>query len=91
MPSTSKKQHNFMEMIAHGGKPRGGKGPSVAVAKDFVAADKASGAFRKPTGRIPRGGDNGGDTASRPVQVGKVPGYNGPGHAHIRAHRRRGR
>ena len=41
MPSTSQAQHNFMEMIAHGGHPRGGKrGPSVAVAKDFVAADK---------------------------------------------------
>lgn len=46
MPSTSEKQHRFMEGIAHGMKPRGGKGPSPAVAKDFVAADKASGAFR---------------------------------------------
>lgn len=40
MPSVSKKQHNLMEMVAHGGKPRKGKGPSVAVAKEFVAADK---------------------------------------------------
>ena len=40
MPSTSKKQHNFMEMIAHGGKPRKGKGPSKAVAEEFVQADK---------------------------------------------------
>lgn len=48
MPSTSKKQHNLMEMIAHGGKPRGGKGPSVAVAKDFVAADKG-----KPISSLP--------------------------------------
>jgi len=39
MPSVSKKQHNYMEMIAHGGKPSGGKGPSVAVAKEFVKAD----------------------------------------------------
>jgi len=31
-----------MEAIAHGEKPRGGHGPSVAVAKDFVAADKAA-------------------------------------------------
>jgi hypothetical protein len=40
MPSTSAKQHRFMEGVAHGMKPRSGKGPSVAVAKDFVAADK---------------------------------------------------
>ena len=40
MPSVSQKQHNLMEGIAHGMKPRGGKGPSVAVAKDFGAADK---------------------------------------------------
>ena len=39
MPSKSGKQHRYMEMIAHGGKPRSGKGPSVAVAKEFVAAD----------------------------------------------------
>lgn len=40
MPSKNKKQHNLMEMIAHGGKPSGGKGPSPKVAKEFVAADK---------------------------------------------------
>jgi len=40
MPSKTTKQHNLMEMVAHGGKPRSGKGPSVAVAKEFVAADK---------------------------------------------------
>jgi len=40
MPSKSKKQHNFMEGIAHGMKPKSGKGPSVKVAKEFVAADK---------------------------------------------------
>jgi hypothetical protein len=28
-----------MEMIAHGGKPRGGRGPSKAVAREFVMAD----------------------------------------------------
>lgn len=38
MPSVSGKQHRFMEGIAHGMKPKG-KGPSVAVAKEFVAAD----------------------------------------------------
>ena len=40
MPSVSGKQHRYMEMIAHGGKPKGGKGPSKAVAKEFVNADK---------------------------------------------------
>jgi len=39
MPSTTDKQHRFMEAIAHGMKPRK-NGPSVAVAKEFVAADK---------------------------------------------------
>lgn len=40
MPSKSAKQHRFFEMIAHGGKPRHGKGPSKKVAQEFVAADK---------------------------------------------------
>lgn len=40
MPSVSKKQHNFMEAVAHGMKPKSGKGPSVKVAKEFAAADK---------------------------------------------------
>lgn len=40
MPSTSARQHRFMQGIAHGMKPRSGKGPSVAVAKEFAAADK---------------------------------------------------
>jgi len=43
MPSESGPQHRYMEMIAHGGKPRSGHHPSVAVAKEFVAADKAAG------------------------------------------------
>lgn len=40
MPSRSKKQHNLMAGVAHGMKPRSGHGPSVEVAKEFVAADK---------------------------------------------------
>ena len=40
MPSKSQKQHNLMEMVAHGGHPKGGKGPSKAVAQEFVQADK---------------------------------------------------
>lgn len=39
MPSKSAKQHKFMMAVAHGMKPRSGKGPSVKVAKEFVAAD----------------------------------------------------
>lgn len=39
MPSVSQKQHNYMEGIAHGMKPRSGKGPSKAVAEEFVKAD----------------------------------------------------
>lgn len=40
MPSKSGAQHRMMEAIAHGAKPQSGKGPSVAVAKEFAAADK---------------------------------------------------
>lgn len=29
-----------MELIAHGGKPRSGKGPPPQVARDFVNADR---------------------------------------------------
>lgn len=39
MPSKSAKQHRFMEAVAHGMKPKKGKGPSVKVAKEFVRAD----------------------------------------------------
>jgi hypothetical protein len=47
MPSKSGKQHRFMEMVAHGGTPRKGKGPSMAVAKEFVSADKGK-KFKMP-------------------------------------------
>ena len=47
MPSKSAKQHRFMEGIAHGMKPRSGKGPSVKVAQEFVAADKGK-SFKMP-------------------------------------------
>ena len=40
MPSKSQAQHNLMEGVAHGWKPRGGKAPPVKVAKEFAAADK---------------------------------------------------
>jgi len=40
MPSKTGKQHRLMELIAHGGKPRSGKGPPPQVARDFVNADR---------------------------------------------------
>lgn len=46
MPSRSVAQHNLMELIAHGGSPRGGKGPSPTVAKEFVAADKGNKSYK---------------------------------------------
>jgi len=36
MPATTGKQYRYMAGIAHGMKPRGGGGPSPAVAEDFV-------------------------------------------------------
>lgn len=51
MPSVSGKQHRFMEGIAHGMKPNKGKGPSVAVAKEFVQADKGKMESLKGTAR----------------------------------------
>lgn len=38
MPVVSEAQRRYMEMIAHGGKPRNGKGPSKKVAKEFIKA-----------------------------------------------------
>ena len=38
MPAKSKAQFRYMEMVAHGGKPRSGGGPSKAVAKEYVSA-----------------------------------------------------
>lgn len=40
-PTVSGKQYRFMSGIAHGMKPRGGKGPSKAVAEEFVHATPA--------------------------------------------------
>ena len=40
MPSTSKKQHNFMEAIAHSPSFAKKAGVPVSVGKDFVTADK---------------------------------------------------
>ena len=40
MPSKSPKQARLMQAVSHGWHPTNFKGPSKAVAKDFVAADK---------------------------------------------------
>jgi hypothetical protein len=40
MPSTSKKQHNFMEMVAHNPAMAKKVGVPQSVGKDFAAADK---------------------------------------------------
>lgn len=40
MPSVSKKQHNFMEMIAHDPSAAKRVGVKQSVGKDYVAADK---------------------------------------------------
>ena len=36
MPAKSAKQYRFMQMVAHGKKPRKGIGPSEEVAKEFI-------------------------------------------------------
>lgn len=43
MPSTSAKQHRFMEAVAHSAKFARKAGVPQSVGKDFAAADKASG------------------------------------------------
>lgn len=48
MSSKSEKQHMLMEAIGHGGKPKQGKGPPAAVAKEFIKADKGK-TFKKPS------------------------------------------
>jgi hypothetical protein len=40
MPSVSKKQHNFMEMVAHSPKMAKKVGVPQSVGKEFAAADK---------------------------------------------------
>jgi len=37
MPTKSKKQFNFMQMMAHGGSKKKGIGPSPEVAKEMIA------------------------------------------------------
>lgn len=48
MPSRSKRQARLMQAVAHGWHPDRFKGPSEAVAKEFVAADKEHGTKKLP-------------------------------------------
>lgn len=47
MPSTSKKQHNFMEAVAHSPKFAKEAGLPQSVGKDFAAADDKAGITKK--------------------------------------------
>lgn len=47
MPSVSRRQHNYMEMLATTPGKAKKKGPSQKVAREFVKADKRSGKFKK--------------------------------------------
>ena len=58
MPSTSKKQHNFMEAIAHNPSFAKKVGVKQSVGKDFAAADKGK-TFKK-----------GGDMATKKMAKG---------------------
>ena len=51
MPSKSKKQHNFMEMIAHDPEAAKRTGVPQKVGREFVDADKAKG--RKALKKLP--------------------------------------
>lgn len=53
MPSKSRKQHNFMEMVAHDPKAAKREGVSQKVASEYVAADKGRNLKSLPT-RVPK-------------------------------------
>ena len=47
MPSVSRKQHNFMEAVAHSPEFAKKAGVPQTVGKDFAAADKSTGKFKR--------------------------------------------
>lgn len=53
MPSSSPKQHRFMEAIAHNPQFAAKAGVAQSVGKDFAAADDAAGITKKPNGGRP--------------------------------------
>ena len=48
MPSKSKAQHNFMEMVAHNPKAAKRVGVPQSVGRDFVEADKGKASATRP-------------------------------------------
>lgn len=52
MPSSSKKQHNFMEAVAHSAEFAKKAGVPQKVGKEFAAADEREGKKSKPS-RMP--------------------------------------
>ena len=48
MPSTSEKQHRFMEAVAHSPEFAKKAGVPQSVGKDFAAADDKAGITKKP-------------------------------------------
>jgi len=69
MPSTSEAQARLMRAVANGWKKPGGGGPSVSVAKEFVAADKTQAALRTA-----RKYANGGAVDTNPSEAQKEAG-----------------
>jgi hypothetical protein len=57
MPTVSGPQHRLMEGIAHGSIPPGRGKPSLAVAKEFAAAD-AQRAHERTASALYKGGDH---------------------------------
>ncbi len=67
MPSTSQKQHNFMEALAHSRKFAKKAGVPQSVGKDFAAADEAAGKYAH--GGIPGKGMTRGGMPNEPNRV----------------------
>lgn len=51
MPSSTKKQHNFMEAVAHSSEFAKKAGVSQSVGKDFAAADDKAGITKTHDGK----------------------------------------
>ena len=55
MPSSSQKQHNFMEAVAHSAKFAKQAGVPQSVGKDFAAADDKAGITKTHNGKPAKG------------------------------------
>lgn len=64
MPSKSKKQHAFMEMVAHDPKAAARVGVPQSVGQDFVAADKGK-SLKKLPERVTRKAQGGAVTPKK--------------------------